>query len=68
MADSDLAAGTGRDDEQTRVNRWRLHELLEAGYPLELADLVAVRHDIDLHQAVDLAHQCGAALAARILL
>jgi hypothetical protein len=56
-----------------KVEAWRLEELLKAGYPLWLACQIAARHDLDLHDAVDLLKACtecngDAELAARILL
>lgn len=62
------------DDQQPlsdaeRVDQWRLAQLLDAGYPVELADQIASRHAIDLHQAVDLiAKGCTPQMAADILL
>ena len=57
------------ETEEERVARWRLEQLLRAGYEetaaLVLADLVHV----DLHLAVDLVRQgCGSDVALRILL
>ena len=50
------------------VESWRLTVLLDAGYPPELAELIA-ESKADLHQAVDLLERgCPAATAARILL
>ena len=40
-------------DEQAKVEGWRLHVLMEAGYPLHLAEKIAHSH-ADLHHAVDL--------------
>jgi hypothetical protein len=57
------------DSEPDRVESWRLGELLTAGYPLEQAEQIAARDDIDLHQAQQLIRNgCPHALAARILL
>lgn len=51
------------------VRDWRLKELLEAGYPTEIAEQIADRHDVDLHEAIRLvAHECPPRLAAEILL
>jgi hypothetical protein len=57
------------ETEDERVARWRLEQLLRAGYDdtaaLVLADLV----DVDLHLAVDLVSQgCASDTALRILL
>lgn len=57
------------DTEADRVESWRLGELLTAGYPLEHAERIAARDDIDLHQAEQLIREgCPHELAARILL
>ncbi len=54
--------------ELAKVQFWRLHVLMEAGYPLELAEEVA-GSGADLHHAVELvARGCAPATAARILL
>ena len=53
-----------------KVERWRLEVLLEAGYPLELAEQLAAAAEVDLHRAVELvtvAH-CSPETAAGILL
>lgn len=55
-------------DERGKVEGWRLHVLMEAGYPVELAERVAAS-DVDLHHAVELVDQgCSPEVAARILL
>ena len=38
-------------DERVKVESWRLHVLVEAGYPIPLAERVA-HSNADLHQAV----------------
>jgi hypothetical protein len=55
--------------ESSKVESWRLHVLIEAGYPLPLAERLAVS-DADLHLAVELVHSRGCAheTAAEILL
>jgi hypothetical protein len=54
--------------ERERVAGWRLHVLIEAGYPVHLAERVAWS-DVDLHRAVELVKQgCDARVAAEILL
>ena len=40
--------------ERAKVESWRLHVLIEAGYPLALAERLAAS-EADLHIAVDLA-------------
>lgn len=55
--------------EVARVEAWRLETLLEAGYPLAVAERLAERPDIDLHLAVQLLEQgCRPWVAALILL
>jgi hypothetical protein len=55
-------------DERSKVESWRLHVLIEAGYPLALAERVAVS-EADLHVAVELvANGCAHETAAEILL
>ena len=54
--------------ERVKIESWRLHVLIEAGYPLPLAERIA-HSTVDLHQAVDLVHAgCKAELATEILL
>jgi hypothetical protein len=55
-------------NERAKVQGWRLHVLIEAGYPLPLAEKLA-DSDADLHDAVELvASGCAHETAARILL
>ena len=55
-------------DEQAKVESWRLHVLMEAGYPLSLAERIA-HSNADLHPAVDLVmHGCDPETATEILL
>ena len=54
--------------ERSKVESWRLHVLIEAGYPLPLAERLA-GSEADLHHAVDLVSAgCSAETAAEILL
>jgi hypothetical protein len=54
--------------ERAKVESWRLHVLIEAGYPLPLAERLA-GSDADLHHAVELVAQgCAPTTAAEILL
>lgn len=54
--------------EGEKVHCWRLHVLMEAGYPPELAEQVA-DSGADLHQAAELVLRgCSPVTAARILL
>lgn len=58
-----------RELETPPAIRWRLEQLLEADYPLELAEELANRCDVDLHQALELRSRgCTPELAAAILL
>jgi hypothetical protein len=55
-------------NERSKVESWRLHVLIEAGYPLPLAERLA-GSDADLHRAVELVSQgCEHRTAAEILL
>jgi hypothetical protein len=55
-------------NEKAKVQSWRLHVLIEAGYPLPLAEKIA-DSEVDLHRAVELVSSgCGHETAARILL
>jgi hypothetical protein len=56
-------------DERAKVEGWRLHVLIEAGYPLPLAERLA-QSSSDLHEAVSLvaARGCSPEVAAQILL
>jgi hypothetical protein len=54
--------------ERGKVESWRLHVLIEAGYPLNLAERLAAS-EADLHLAVELvSHGCEHETAAEILL
>ena len=56
------------ENERSKVESWRLHVLIEAGYPLPLAEKLAAS-EADLHLAVELVGQgCEHATAAEILL
>jgi hypothetical protein len=55
--------------EIKRIERWRAEELERAGYEPRAAGRLAVRHDVDLHAAVDLLERgCPSDLALKILL
>jgi hypothetical protein len=54
--------------ERSKVESWRLHVLIEAGYPLNLAERLAAS-EADLHVAVELVGSgCTHETAAEILL
>ena len=64
----ELATVEPEHDERGKVESWRLHVLIEAGYPLALAERLAAS-DADLHRAVELvASGCSHQTAAEILL
>ncbi len=53
--------------ELEKVESWRLHVLIEAGYPLPLAERLA-HSEADLHRAVELIRAgCAFETAAEIL-
>jgi hypothetical protein len=55
-------------DERAKVESWRLHILIEAGYPLPLAERLAVS-EVDLHLACQiLGRGCAPETAVEILL
>lgn len=57
-----------RQSERAKVESWRLYVLIEAGFPLPLAEKLAAS-DADLHEAVDIVSRgCNAVMAAEILL
>ncbi len=65
---SELTEVLSREDERSKVESWRLHVLIEAGYPLPLAERLA-GSDADLHRAVELVRSgCAHPTAAEILL
>ncbi len=54
--------------DREKVASWRLHQLIEAGYPIQLAERLA-HSDADLHRAIELVRRgCDAKVAAEILL
>lgn len=55
-------------DERSKVESWRLHVLIEAGYPLSLAERLAIS-EADLHTACEIIGRgCAHETAAEILL
>jgi hypothetical protein len=64
---SDLIETTD-PSERAKVESWRLHVLMEAGYTLSLAERIAAT-EVDLHRAVELLDAgCSPETAAEILL
>jgi hypothetical protein len=56
------------ETERSKVEGWRLHVLMEAGFPISLAERVAAS-EADLHRAVELVQSgCTPETAAEILL
>jgi hypothetical protein len=59
---------TPQASEREKVESWRLHVLIEAGYTLSLAERLAAS-EVDLHRAVALLEAgCSPETAAEILL
>jgi hypothetical protein len=57
------------ETEIDRVESWRAEELIRAGYDPNDAISLAARHDIDLHEAVELLDKgCPIELALDILI
>ena len=65
---SEMTEIVERESERAKVESWRLHVLIEACYPLPLAEKIA-HSEADLHHAVELvARGCTHETAAEILL
>jgi hypothetical protein len=65
---SDISIASTAELSDDKVESWRLSVLLDAGYPWNIAGVLA-ESKVDLHAAVDLVERgCPAPLAARILL
>ena len=61
--------GEVRETEVERVERWRAEALEKVGYDGSSAARLAVRHDVDLHRAIELVESgCPPETALRILL
>ncbi|MBV8395315.1 MAG: hypothetical protein JO064_03550 [Actinobacteria bacterium] len=59
---------TTYETEAERVERWRVDELMRAGYDHDSAAELAARSDVDLHRAIELIEAgCGVELALQIL-
>jgi hypothetical protein len=57
------------ETEVERVERWRAEALERVGFEHDSAALLAARHDVDLHQAIELVERgCSPEVALRILL
>ncbi len=65
----EVIAAEPERDERAKVEGWRLHVLIEAGYPLPIAERIA-QSAADLHEAVTLVARrgCRPELAAEIVL
>jgi hypothetical protein len=58
-----------RDETAELVEAWRAEQLEMAGYAAQAAAELALRHDVDLHVAINLVTRgCPAELALKILL
>jgi hypothetical protein len=56
-------------EELVLVEAWRAEQLEAAGYGAQAAAELAMRHDVDLHLAIDLlGYGCEPKLALKILL
>lgn len=65
---ADVSTVETPSDERAKVEGWRLHVLVEAGYPSDIAQELAAS-EVDLHTAVGLVEAgCSPDIAARILL
>jgi hypothetical protein len=68
MSDTTTPILEPRIDERSKVESWRLHVLIEHGYPLSLAERLAVS-EADLHTACEMIDSgCAHETAAEILL
>ena len=68
MTEAEMTEIVDTTNEREKVESWRLHVLIEAGFPLPLAERVA-GSEADLHRAVELVQQgCSFETAAEILL
>ena len=68
MTEAEMTEIVDTTNERDKVESWRLHVLIEAGFPLPLAERIA-GSEADLHRAVELVQQgCSFETAAEILL
>lgn len=57
------------ETEIDRVERWRTEALERVGFDPDAAALLAARHDVDLHLAIELVERgCSLPVALQILL
>jgi hypothetical protein len=57
------------ETELERIEHWRAEALERAGYDPSSAAMLAMRHEVDLHSAIELLERgCTPDLALRILL
>ena len=69
MASAAQTPVTTLESEIELVEQWRLEALERAGYDAESASVLAVSHEVDLHQAMELLQRgCSVDLALQILL
>ena len=58
-----------QETENDRVERWRTEALERVGYAPDAAAMIAARHDVDLHLAIELIERgCSPDVALKILL
>lgn len=59
-----------REGEQEKINEWRLDICMQLGFAVDHATILAERHDIELHQIIELVQVkgCPPEQAFRILL
>jgi hypothetical protein len=63
-----MSIDSRRVDERAQWVRWRARRLIDAGFPIELAQRLARTDGIDLHRLLELVDRgCRPELAARIL-
>jgi hypothetical protein len=61
--------GLEYETELERIEHWRAEALERAGYDPSSAAMLAMRHEVDLHSAIELLERgCTPDLALRILL
>ena len=64
----DIVVGEVPAGERAKVESWRLHVLVMAGYPVALAEQLAAS-EADLHQCEDIVRRgCSPSVAVEILL
>jgi len=63
-----MSIGSRRADDRAQWVRWRARRLVNAGFPVDLAQSLARTDRVDLHRLLSLVDRgCPPELAARIL-